>query len=341
MPATTSKHAIDVLRSPSPAGGACTLGARCLVSSVTTDPSHVGHHTRTQGAPTLRVKVFAAVSRDVNGPDLTDVERLKADLRGCGPPDRMTEAQELSFAMAATNGGLDGGNICRDFLRKVCHRGSRCKFVHPDGQETEEARPSADPVFCHDFQNSECFRPNCKFLHCSRQEEELYRTTGRLPSAQGIPPPEPPTVVGMIPPVCKDFLKGDCRRAGRCKFRHLGEEEPEAKRRALDEDMGYRVLQQENAILRRKHIREEVGMVLAAGQRRRKRSPRGPSVWCSGIAAWHRALQKSCTMSSLSFRFSTARAIDDSRESFVEEHPGIIFYAKNCVPVVLLIEQHF
>ncbi|KAM7313860.1 hypothetical protein ISCGN_003647 [Ixodes scapularis] len=40
-------------RTPSPAGGACTLGARCLVSSVTTDPSHVGHHTRTQGAPTL------------------------------------------------------------------------------------------------------------------------------------------------------------------------------------------------------------------------------------------------------------------------------------------------
>ncbi|KAM7282241.1 hypothetical protein ISCGN_002391 [Ixodes scapularis] len=40
-------------RTPSPAGGACTLGARCLVSSVTTDPSHVGHHTRTQGAPTF------------------------------------------------------------------------------------------------------------------------------------------------------------------------------------------------------------------------------------------------------------------------------------------------
>ncbi|CAN8021044.1 unnamed protein product [Ixodes persulcatus] len=180
----------------------------------------------------------------------------------------MTEAQELSFAMAATNGGLDGGNICRDFLRKVCHRGSRCKFVHPDGQETEEARPLVDAVFCHDFQNSECFRPNCKFLHCTRQEEELYRTTGRLPSAQGIPPPEPPTVVGMIPPVCKDFLKGDCRRAGRCKFRHLGEEEPEAKRRALDEDMGYRVLQQENAILRRKvdDLKKQVADLMATNE---------------------------------------------------------------------------
>ncbi|KAM7284808.1 uncharacterized protein ISCGN_001902 [Ixodes scapularis] len=49
-------------RTPSPAGGACTLGARCLVSSVTTDPSHVGHHTRTQGAPTLRGSFAEAVS---------------------------------------------------------------------------------------------------------------------------------------------------------------------------------------------------------------------------------------------------------------------------------------
>ncbi|KAM7304276.1 uncharacterized protein ISCGN_014176 [Ixodes scapularis] len=38
---------------PMDKGGAYTLGARCLVSSVTTDPSHVGHHTRTQGAPAL------------------------------------------------------------------------------------------------------------------------------------------------------------------------------------------------------------------------------------------------------------------------------------------------
>lgn len=157
----------------------------------------------------------------------------------------------VGTTMAGTNGGLDGPHVCRDFLRKVCHRGSRCKFVHPEGIDQDDGRGTMEPVFCHDFQNSECLRPNCRFLHCTRQEEELFRTTGRLPpSAGGVS--EPPQVVGMIPPVCKDFLKGDCRRAGRCKFRHLGEEEPEAKRRALDDEMGYRVLQQENAILRRK-----------------------------------------------------------------------------------------
>lgn len=197
----------------------------------------------------------------------------------------MTDNQDLSFAVSAvnavgavrppealmavsgTNGGLDAPNVCRDFLRKVCHRGSRCKFVHPEGLDNDDARGTMEPVFCHDYQNSECLRPNCKFLHCTRQEEELFRTTGRLPpSAGGVS--EPPQVVGMIPPVCKDFLKGDCRRAGRCKFRHLGEEEPEAKRRALDDEMGYRVLQQENAILRRKvdDLKKQVADLMATNE---------------------------------------------------------------------------
>lgn len=174
---------------------------------------------------------------------------------------------EALMAVAGTNGGLDSPNVCRDFLRKVCHRGSRCKFVHPEGLDNDDNRGTMEPVFCHDYQNSECLRPNCKFLHCTRQEEELFRTTGRLPpSAGGVS--EPPQVVGLIPPVCKDFLKGDCRRAGRCKFRHLGEEEPEAKRRALDDEMGYRVLQQENAILRRKvdDLKKQVADLMATNE---------------------------------------------------------------------------
>lgn len=182
----------------------------------------------------------------------------------------MTEVQELAFAvrpaepiMAGTNGGMEGGNICRDFLRKVCHRGNRCKFVHPE--DADDPRPLIDPVFCHDFQNSECLRPNCKFLHCTRQEEEMYRSTGRMPLTASS---ESPVPSGMATPVCKDFLKGDCRRAGRCKFRHLGEEEPEAKRRALDEEIGYRVLQQENAILRRKidELKKQVTDLMATNE---------------------------------------------------------------------------
>ncbi|KAL3246714.1 hypothetical protein MRX96_057450 [Rhipicephalus microplus] len=177
----------------------------------------------------------------------------------------MSDNQDLSFAVGAvnavgavrpteslmavsgTNGGLDAPNVCRDFLRKVCHRGSRCKFVHPEGIDNDDIRGTMEPVFCHDFQNSECLRPNCKFLHCTRQEEELFRTTGRLPPSAG----------------------GRVRAAtSRCKFRHLGEEEPEAKRRALDDEMGYRVLQQENAILRRKvdDLKKQVADLMATNE---------------------------------------------------------------------------
>jgi hypothetical protein len=36
--------------------------------------------------------------------------------------------------------------------------------------------------FCHDFQNKgSCGRSTCKFLHCSRVEEEEFRASGYLP----------------------------------------------------------------------------------------------------------------------------------------------------------------
>lgn len=110
--------------------------------------------------------------------------------------------------------------ICRDFLRNVCRRGKVCKFRHPEGDEAE-ALGRKELVFCHDFQNKECRRPNCKFLHCTKQEEEMFRSTGRLPdtvlaSMNNRGPINNPKI-----PICKDYLKGECRRAGRCKFRHM------------------------------------------------------------------------------------------------------------------------
>ncbi|KAM7290326.1 hypothetical protein ISCGN_026971 [Ixodes scapularis] len=62
---TASQHSVDEMMDESmppsdddlvPSRGAYTFGVRCLVSSATTDPSHVGHHTRTQGAPALAVQ---------------------------------------------------------------------------------------------------------------------------------------------------------------------------------------------------------------------------------------------------------------------------------------------
>lgn len=110
---------------------------------------------------------------------------------------------------------------CRDYLRNVCSRGKRCKFVH----ETTESSPG-DLTFCHDFQNGKCNWPGCKFLHCTEDEEKHYRNMGELPlhiqqkfrlnSFGGDDKSEKP--------LCKDFFNGSCARVN-CKFQHVRKEE--------------------------------------------------------------------------------------------------------------------
>lgn len=111
-------------------------------------------------------------------------------------------------------------NVCRDFLRNVCKRGKLCRFKHPEGDEAE-ALGKKELVFCHDFQNKECRRPNCKFLHCTKQEEEVFRSTGRLPDSVIENMNNRNRINNPKIPICKDYLKGECHRAGRCKFRHM------------------------------------------------------------------------------------------------------------------------
>lgn len=119
-------------------------------------------------------------------------------------------------------------NVCRDFLRNVCGRGKNCKFSHPNGNEVEQLGRQAELVFCHDFQNKECHRPSCRFVHCTRQEEEFYHRSGELPELiQQMLSSKTKVVSSGKIPICKDYLKGDCRRGGRCKFRHLSPGEPD------------------------------------------------------------------------------------------------------------------
>lgn len=131
--------------------------------------------------------------------------------------------------------------ICRDFLRNVCHRGRRCKFPHPAGvvvatkATASQSRNQtgggggADPLsFCHDFQNGQCARPSCRFLHCSVAEEREYRQSGVISAEALYDAIARGAELKLAPaeaPVCKDYARGDCARAAKCKYRHMSVEE--------------------------------------------------------------------------------------------------------------------
>ena len=133
------------------------------------------------------------------------------------------------------------GDICRDYLRNVCKRGSRCKYRHPSLEESKNLGRQVKYTFCHDFQNSGCHRPSCKFMHCTREEEEYYRQTGQLPVRLqqaaalgiGVLPNKLPLEKGLVP-ICKDHLKGECKRGPRCKFRHLSRNQYEQALRSSE-----------------------------------------------------------------------------------------------------------
>ena len=124
-------------------------------------------------------------------------------------------------------------NVCRDFLRNVCRRGASCKYKHPE----RSGKQHSEYQFCHDYQNSECMRSNCKYIHCSRSEQEYYKETGKLPPAledlveKGLAGGGSDMLDGEIP-VCRDYLKGECNRGSRCKFRHLSRGDLEYEERA-------------------------------------------------------------------------------------------------------------
>lgn len=82
------------------------------------------------------------------------------------------------------------GEICRDYLRGTCTRGSKCKYSHVSSGDASLAglsfRTDKPIEFCHDFQNGRCNRPTCKYIHCSKEEEEEFRRSGKLPAQFGV-----------------------------------------------------------------------------------------------------------------------------------------------------------
>lgn len=118
--------------------------------------------------------------------------------------------------------------ICRDFLRNVCLRGDKnCKFLHP--KDKQVSKPNSEVInFCHDFQNGRCLRNDCKFIHCTGDDEDHYNRTGELPPRVMEAPRHKWIVAELMLkksgetniPLCKDYLNGECLRI-KCKFKHI------------------------------------------------------------------------------------------------------------------------
>lgn len=143
--------------------------------------------------------------------------------------------------------GLAVDGVCRDFIRNVCKRGKRCRFRHPDFNEVPDLGVQKNEfIFCHDHQNKECMRSNCRFVHGSKEDEDYYKKTGELPlrlrgnvaARLGLSPMDLPHSRGEVP-ICRDFLKGECQRGNKCKFRHVKKDyEYEAPRAGVGGVMG-------------------------------------------------------------------------------------------------------
>lgn len=129
-------------------------------------------------------------------------------------------------------GEKDEKELCRDFKYGDCRRGARCIFYHPKLD------------VCRDYRAARCQRAECKYVHATRDEEEVFDKSGILPShitngpfgksggsrkrrheSMAMPSSNPMSFGAPPPPapstdLCRDFEKGDCRRGDRCKFYH-------------------------------------------------------------------------------------------------------------------------
>ncbi|CAD5207143.1 unnamed protein product [Bursaphelenchus okinawaensis] len=114
----------------------------------------------------------------------------------------------------------DRKDVCRDFLNKVCNRGTRCKYYHPRGDD--EDRNGDDFQFCIDYQNQGCYRASCRFVHAPQEEIERYRLNGDISNllARAIAAVTKADNIQGIP-FCKEFQTNRCSRGPRCRYWHV------------------------------------------------------------------------------------------------------------------------
>jgi hypothetical protein len=100
--------------------------------------------------------------------------------------------------------GYGQREMCADFARGRCDRGSTCKSEHGSKRET-----------CGDFQNDRCTRGDtCKYLHEKATCGDFNRglcTRGEACRFSHVPHGKPS---------CRDFERGTCTRGDLCRFAH-------------------------------------------------------------------------------------------------------------------------
>lgn len=133
---------------------------------------------------------------------------VSSDVTSADTGGKTTLADNTNGGSSAMPSMTTQPSVCRDYLRNVCKRGVHCRYWHPSSDVS-----ISGVVFCHDFQNAGCRRVGCRFIHCTREEEEQYRRTGQLPTAVF------QTSYTDVP-ICKDYMKGECRRGTKCKYEH-------------------------------------------------------------------------------------------------------------------------
>lgn len=116
-------------------------------------------------------------------------------------------------------------NICIDYLRSQCIRGSQCQYSHVDKVEAHNERICLSrSIFCHDFQEGGCTRPNCKLVHTGKPDEQHFLRTGTLPSYLKIQGASSGGQGGnddfSSSNVCREFVKNQCTRGSACRFYH-------------------------------------------------------------------------------------------------------------------------
>lgn len=150
---------------------------------------------------------------------------------------------------------INGRKVCPYYLNNLCVRGKLCPFYHPAYSSRLESAlspdlqnyphrieaplppssqqvPSGDTFvwlqFCQNYLHLRCPRSDCKFLHVSRDDEDVYRATGRIP-AHIVEQAVRKAMLDDIAPAgvtqpCKAYLEGQCNWYS-CPFRHISRQD--------------------------------------------------------------------------------------------------------------------